>query len=190
VRLARLDFPHLPDDRLLQAFQRGAMSGAGVATLAAAREIVSRESITDGVDQAYRQLIRSEPDPDRALEWADQAKARAAQAGKPGGQWAILQLEVQIERGDAIGVQSTLDEIRRNHLNEPGVADATYQLLYSAGLLVPRGAGGGVPPGAMPPGGGSPLATPSPASEPSRLWTPGQDAPAPAGGGKSALWTP
>jgi tetratricopeptide (TPR) repeat protein len=193
VRLARLDFARVPDDRLLQVFQRASMSGAGVATLAAAREIVSRESITDGVDQAYRQLIRSEPDPDRALEWADQAKARAAQAGKPGGPWAILQLEVQIERGDPVGVQSTLDEIRRQHLNEPGVADATYQLLYSAGLLVPRGAGGGspMPPGAMPLGAMPPGAdAPRPASEANRIWTPGQDAPAPAGGGKSALWTP
>jgi tetratricopeptide (TPR) repeat protein len=189
VRLARLDFARVPDDHLVQLFNRAGMSGASVATLAAAREIVSRESITEGVDAAFRQLIRSEPDPDRALQWADAAKERAQQAGKPGGEWALLRLEVQIERGDPLGVQAALDDLRRNHLNEPGVADATYQLLYSAGLLVPRSRGA-EPAAAL--AGAASRATvpgPGPAAEPSRIWTPGQDAP-PAPGGKPAIWTP
>jgi hypothetical protein len=186
VRMARVDYRTVPDEPLVQAFNRAAMSGAGVATLAAAREIVSRESIVDGADAAYRQLIRSEPDPDRALQWADEAKARAARHNKPSGEWALLRLEVQIERGDPLGVQAALDEIRRNHLNEPGIADATYQLLYTAGLLVPRGAGGAPQPHA-----GRRAMEPAPpaAAEPGRIWTPGQDAPAPSGG-KSAIWTP
>lgn len=184
VRLARIDMSRVDDDRLIQLFNRAAMSGAGVATLAAAQEIVSRESIVEGADAAYRQLIRSEPDPDQALAWARKAKDRAQSAGKPSGEWALLELEVQIERGDPLGVQSALDEIRKNHLSEPGVADATYQLLYSAGLLVPRGPAGAVAPGR------SPMEAPAAAPEPGRIWTPGQDAPQPAGGGKSAIWTP
>jgi hypothetical protein len=157
-----------------------------VATLAAAREIVSRESLTDGVDSAYRQLIRSEPDPDTALAWAAKAKERAAQTGKPGGEWALLELEVQIERGDPMGVQAALDVIRTRHISEPGVADATYQLLYSAGLLVPRGPAG---PHAAP--GRAAMATPAAAAaEPGRIWTPGQETPQPTGGAKSAIWTP
>jgi hypothetical protein len=184
VRLARVDWKGVSDDQLVQAFNRAAMSGAGVATLAAAREIVARESIVDGADAAYRQLIRSEPDPDRALKWTDEAKERAQRHGKPAGEWALLRLEVQIERGDPMGVQAVLDDIRKHHLNEPGVADATYQLLYSAGLLVPRG-----PAGAMPAAGRAPLESPAASSDTGRIWTPGQDAPAP-GGGKSAIWTP
>jgi hypothetical protein len=185
VRFARIDMAHVPNDRLVQLFNRAVMSGASVSMLASAQEIVSRDGIEDGVDAAYRQLIRSEPDPDRALDWADQAKARAQRAGKPAGEWALLRLEVQIERGDPMGVQAALDEIRRNHLNEPGVADATYQLLYTAGLIVPRSAGG------MPAATGrSPLEASTSASEPGRIWTPGQDAAQPTGGGKSAIWTP
>jgi hypothetical protein len=184
VRLARLDWEKVPDDRLMQVFNRAAMSGAALATLAAAQQIVARDALVDGVDAAYRQLVRSEPDPDRALVWVGKAKEKARQLGKPLGEWALLQLEVQIERGDPLGVQSALDEIRKNHLNEPGVADATYQLLYTAGLLVPRS-----PAGAGPAVGRSPLETPAAAADPGRIWTPGQSAPQPAGA-KPAIWTP
>jgi hypothetical protein len=74
-----------------------------------------------------------------------------------------------------------LNEIRAQHINEPGVAEATYQLLYTAGLLVPRGVPGAPMPVAP--------AEPSAAGQPSKLWTPGQDAPA-APGNKPAIWTP
>ncbi len=182
VRVARLDFARVPDDRLMQVFHRAGMAGAGVAALAAAEQIVSRPSLAEGADAAYRLLIRSEPDPDRALAWAAKAKAHAHDAGQPGGAWALLELEVQIERGDPLGVQSALDDLRAHHLNEPGIAEATYQLLYTAGLLVPRGA-----PGA--PMTAAPLEAPAAAAQPSKLWTPGQDT-APTPGGKPAIWTP
>ena len=175
TRIARLDLKNTPSDRLMQLFNRAAMSGAGVATLALAEEIVSRDMTDEGVAPVYRQLIRSEPDPDRALQWTARAKEWAGRAKQPAGEWALLELEVQIERGDPMGVQTTLNDLRANHLNEPGIADATYRLLYTAGLLTPRDV---------------PTPMGPPAAEPSRLWTPGQDAPAPAGGGKPAIWTP
>jgi tetratricopeptide (TPR) repeat protein len=184
VRLARLDFAQLSDDELIRTFNRAAMSGAAVATLAAAAEIVSRDSIVDGVDAAFRQLIRAEPDPQRALDWANRAKERALAAGKPGGEWALLQLEVQIERGDPLGVQNVLDDIRKNHIQEPGVADAVYQVLYAAGLLVPRREAGAAAVGAGPP------AAPPVATESGRIWTPGQAAPQSSGGARPAIWTP
>ena len=159
----------------MQLFNRAAMSGAGVATLAAGRRrSCRRESLVDGVDAAYRQLIRSEPDPDRALEWAGQAKERAAarrQARPASGR--CCELEVQIERGDPLGVQAALNEIRQHHLNEPGVADATYQLLYTAGLLVPRG-----PRAGRACRGRTLRWTPAARADRGRIWTPGQDAPA------------
>ncbi|MBL9165302.1 MAG: hypothetical protein JNL18_21420 [Planctomycetaceae bacterium] len=181
TRLSRLDMAKAPEDRLMQLFNRASMSGAAVASLALAHELIRRN--TPGVDlgPVFRQVIRSEPDPDKALQWTAQAKDWAARATKPAGEWSLLELEVQIERGDPLGVQETLNEIRAKHLNEPGIAEATYRLLYAAGLLTPRG---------MPTGGG-PLETP--AANPSRLWTPDQGAPAAApsaGGGKSAIWTP
>jgi tetratricopeptide (TPR) repeat protein len=180
TRLPRLDLAKVPEDRLMQLFNRASMSGAAVASLALAHELIRRA--TPGVDLApvFRQLIRSEPDPDKALEWTAQAKAWAAKESKPAGEWSLLELEVQIERGDTLGVQQTLNELRANHLNEPGIAEATYRLLYTAGLLTPRGG----------PAGG-PMEAPAPATN--RLWTPDQGAPAAAPGpssGKSAIWTP
>jgi tetratricopeptide (TPR) repeat protein len=175
TRIVRLDFKHAPPDRLMQLFNRAAMSGAGVATLALAEEIVSRDVNDEGVAPVYRQLIRSEPDPDRALEWTARAKQWAGRAKQPAGEWALLKLEVQIERGDPMGVQTALNEIRANHLNEPGIADATYRLLYTAGLLAPREV---------------PSAAAAATAEPSRLWTPGQETAAPTGGSKPAIWTP
>jgi hypothetical protein len=182
VRIPRIDLSKASFDRLMQQFNRAAMTGAAIATLALAQEIVSRD--TPGVDigPVYRQLIRSEPDPDQALQWIAKARAWATANKQPGGEWALLELEVQIERGDPAGVQNALNDIRANHLNEPGVADATYRLLYAAGLLAPRD------PGGMASAGRAPLETPMPAAEPSRLWTPGQEA-APAGN-KPAIWTP
>jgi hypothetical protein len=164
----------------MHQFNRAAMSGAGVATLALAAEIVSRDSADADIAPVYRQLIRAEPDPDRALQWTAKAKEWAARAKQPGGEWAVMELEIQIERGDPLGVQNALKEIQTEHGSEPGIAEATYRLLYSAGLLVPREAAGAMP------AGRAPLA--APAAEPSRLWTPGQDA-APTSN-KPAIWTP
>ncbi|HMP07550.1 MAG TPA: hypothetical protein PJ982_14470, partial [Lacipirellulaceae bacterium] len=183
VRLARLDVAQLDDQRLVQAFNRAAMSGATVATLRAAEEMVRRDGAIEGVDAAYRQLIRAEPDPDRALAWAAQAKERAERDGKPGGEWALLRLEIQIERGDPAGVQAALDDVRQHHLGEPGIPEATYELLYTAGLIAPRSPSTG----AAPIPGMTPAA---PAEGGQRIWTPGQDA-APAAAGKApAIWTP
>jgi hypothetical protein len=182
VRIPRIDLSKASFDRLMQQFNRAAMTGAAVASLALAKEIVSRDVQGVDIGPVYRQLIRSEPDPDHALQWIEKAKAWAANAKQPGGEWTLLELEVQIERGDPAGVQNALNDIQANHLNEPGVADATYRLLYSAGLLAPRQG-----PGAMP-AGRTTLESPSAATEPGRIWTPGQEA-APAGN-KPAIWTP
>jgi hypothetical protein len=182
TRIVRLDLAKAPTDRLMQLFNRTAMSGAGVASLALAHEIVSRDDGDMDIAPVYRQLIRGEPDPDKALEWTAKAKAWAARTRKPAGEWALLELEVQIERGDPQGVQNVLNDIRANHLNEPGIADATYRLLYTAGLLAPRDAQAAA---AM----GSARVDAPQQPEPGRIWTPGQEAPA-AGGGKPAIWTP
>jgi len=96
-----------------------------------------------------------------------------------------MELELSIERGDAPGVQRALGEIRTSHLQETGIAEATYRLLYAAGLVAPPDAAGG--------------ATPMPlqsmpadaATDTGGIWTPDDDAPAVAEGEKkSVIWTP
>ena len=77
-----------------------------------------------------------------------------------------------------------LHHIRDEHIREPGVAQALFQILSEAGIIGPDGRptaarrtaklAGIVVPGA----GGA---------EPGKIWTPGSDQPS---GKKSALWTP
>jgi hypothetical protein len=177
----RVDVAKASTERLLQLFNQASLSGANAAMLRIAQEVVSRSDAGADIAPVYRQLIRSEPDPDRALQWIARARQWAASANQPAGEWALLELEVHIERGDAMGVQHALDDIRTNYLKEPGVADATYRLLYTAGLLAPREEQMAALSG---------LDEREPAAAAGRLWTPGQDAPTPAGGKKSAIWTP
>jgi hypothetical protein len=79
-----------------------------------------------------------------------------------------------------------LHHIRSEHAREPGVAQALFEILADAGIIGPDGKPV-VPPqaaqeasGLVVPGAG--------ASEPGKIWTPDSDQP--AGGKKSAIWTP
>lgn len=188
VRIPQLDAAKLSDEQLLRLFNRTTMSGAGVAGLMLAQAIASRPSLASQSDGAYRQLIRGTPNPDQALAWARQAQEKAMERGASAAEWRLLELEVQIERGDPQGVQTVLGDLRTHHLNEPGVAEAMYRLLYSAGLIQPRP----LDPTAAAAMRQQPMATPSTPAAPasgSKIWTPGQESASPTGA-KQAIWTP
>ncbi len=185
VRVPRFDLAKLADDRLAKLLDRTVLMGAKFATLLVARELVARPELSDNVDltAAYRQLIRLEPNPSQAFDWAEQARQWSEQKGRSTAEWALMELELSIERGDAAGVQQALGEIRTSHLQEPGIAEATYRLLYSAGLVAPPDASGRPGPDPL-----QPMPTDADASE---LWTPDSDAPsASEGEKKSVIWTP
>ncbi len=187
VRVPRFDLSKLPADGLAKLLDRSVLTGAKLAAQLVARELVAREDLPESVDltAAYRQLIRLEPNPSKAYDWAEQARQWSEQNGKPTGEWALMELELSIERGDATGVQRTLGEIRTTHLNEPGIAEATYRLLYAAGLVAPPDAAGGAMPNPLQ---AMPTET---APESSGIWTPEDDqAGAADGEKKSAIWTP
>ncbi len=189
VRVPRFDFAKITSERLAKLLDRTIMMGAKFAALLVARELVTRDSKSDQHDltAAYRQLIRLEPNPSLAFKWAEQARSWSEQQGKSTGEWALMELELSIERGDAAGVQQTLAEIRTSHLNEPDIAEATYRLLYAAGLVAPPDATGGAAPNPL-----GPMATQATSSsEPAEIWTPEDDAPnAVEGEKKSVIWTP
>jgi len=189
VRLPRFELSKLPDDRLARLLDRTVLMGAKFATLLVARELVARPELADEVDAsaAYRQLIRLEPDPNQAFDWAEQARQWSQQNDQSTAEWALMELELSIERGDAPSVQRALGEIRTSHLQEPGIAEATYRLLYAAGLVAPPDASGGATP--MPLQAMAAEATP--AVDASGIWTSEGDATAPPEGEKkSVIWTP
>ena len=185
VRVPRFDLAKLADDRLAKLLDRTVLMGAKFATLLTAKELVARPELSDTVDltPAYRQLIRLEPNPSQAFEWAEQARKWSEQKGQSTGEWALMELELSIERGDADGVRKTLAEIRTSHLDEPGIAEATYRLLYAAGLVAPPDASGGAAP--------NPLQSLPAETDASEIWTPeSESSTAAEGEKKSVIWTP
>ncbi len=190
VRVPRFDFSKLPEDRLAKLLDRTGLMGANFAALIVAKEIVSRPELDEGSDRtaAYRQLIRLEPDTKQARQWSVEARAWSEKNGKSCAEWALMELELAIQQGEASEVQHALGEIRTSHLQEPGIAEATYRLLYSAGLVAPPDAQGG---GTPMPLEAAPVGT---AAGGGGAWTPEGDAPASeastGGEKKSVIWTP
>lgn len=185
VRVPRMDLSKLAEDQLAKLLDRTVLMGAKFATLLVGQELVARPEIPADVDltAAYRQLIRLEPNPTKAFEWAEQARKWSEQKGRSTAEWALMELELSIERGDAPGVQRTLGEIRTTHLKEPGIAEATYRLLYAAGLVAPPDASGQAAP--------NPLESIPTEADGAEIWTPDSEAPqAGEGEQKSVIWTP
>ncbi len=195
VRVPRFDLTKLPGDRLAKLLDRTVLTGAKFASLLVASELVGREGASDNktsddktsdkvdLTAAYRQLIRLEPNPSQAFDWAEQARRWSEQKGQSTAEWALMELELSIERGDATGVQTRLAEIRTSHLQEPGIAEATYRLLYASGLVAPPDASGGSVP--------NPLQSLPAEAEASEIWTPEGEAPdTTEGEKKSVIWTP
>ncbi len=188
VRVPRLEISKVADEALAKLLDRAVLMGANLITQVVAEELVSRPQLAEGVDPtpAYRQLIRLDQDRQRALDWVAKAREWSQSHDQSVAEWALMELEISIQRGDAEPVQRVLSEIRENHLGEQGVAEATYQLLSSAGLLAPEAAGGPHIGGAMPSATGGD----APAQESEGIWTPDQSSAQPAGESKSAIWTP
>ena len=207
VRVPRLDVASMPDDVLAQLLDRAIMVGAAIAVLIVAAELVSRDEVAEDVDlaNAYRQLIRVTANLRQALQWVQRARDWSRQHGTSEAEWAVQELELSLELGDAARMQQVINEIRDKHLEIPGVAESVYRLLSEAGLLPPASAGPRVPGSKPVPSGqagrspGVRSAVAADSKEPA-IWTPGQRPQVPkgaAGGvqkgksrGKPELWTP
>lgn len=189
VRIPRLELTRASDEVLARLLDRTVLMGAQVATLLVAGELVGRGSPAEGIDltTAYRQLIHLEPDHQRASSWIEKARAWSQSRQKSEAEWALMELELAIERGDGPHVQRVLNEIRDRHVNEQGVAEAAYQILYAAGLVAPPGEAAARMPSAR-----QPVAAAQPVGAEKSIWTPGGDAPASPSdaGDKPAIWTP
>jgi hypothetical protein len=187
VRLSRIDPKRLSDEALLDLYRRADHYRHVAALRKLAPEVVSRPSLADKIDRAevYGVLAQIEPDTERALGYLDQARKAAEAAKASTAPWDLAELAMRIARGDIADADRLLNHIRNDHIREPGVAQALYQILMEAGIIGPDGKPTMPAPareaaGIVVPGGA--------ASEAGKIWTPGGDQP--AGGKKSALWTP
>ena len=95
-------------------------------------------------------------------------------------------MELHIAHGNGEQAQVMLARIEQQHMDDPQVAAAVYQLLYEAGVIRPEdmamARGRAEEPVPAMAGGGAE------ARSGSKIWTPDGDRS--AGGKKSTLWTP
>ncbi len=190
ARAYRITVDQLSDDQIVQLYERATMAGANEVLQSLAKVAIDRDSLSERIprDELYYRLISLERDLEVSMKWIAKAKQEADDAGKSNATWDILELELCVLHGQSEEANQLVQHIRNEHLNEPGVAEQLYQLLYSLGAIPQAGAApaGSMPPAAMP---ASPeaVAAPSAAEGSSKIWTPGDDSGA---GGDKKIWTP
>jgi tetratricopeptide (TPR) repeat protein len=185
-RLHRLNAESLSDEELVQSFQRALQVGARSAIRKLGLVVVGRASLKGKIDLAavYGHLAAMEETSDQALVYLESARKAAVEQKQSAAPWYLEELDVRLRRGEIQEFGRLVEVLQRNHIREPGVAQALMQILMEAGIVGPDGRPRAMP-GAMPAGAAG-------AGESGKLWTPDSpSAPAPAGGAtKSGLWVP
>ncbi len=188
-RLTRVDIKQLADEDLVDLYRRADAFRHISALRNLAHEVIARPTLGSQIDKSevYGLLAQIEPDSAQALTYLDKAREVADAAKKSTAPWDLAEFALRITRGEMAEADRLLHHIRDQHINEPGVAQALYQILTDAGIIGPDGrptaaAAAGHPgaPDIVVPGAGG--------AEPGKLWTPDSDQP--SGGKKSAIWTP
>jgi hypothetical protein len=188
MRLARVDVSKLTDEQLLDLYRRADHYRHVAALRKFAHELLNRPNVDKEIDRAeiYGTLAHTEPDADQAIKYLEQARA-AAEAGKTStAPWDLAELSLRLASGEVADADRLLHHIREQHMREPGVAQALFQILADAGIIGPDGRPT-MPAAAEAPGIVVPGAAGA-AGESGKIWTPGSEQP--ATGKKSALWTP
>jgi tetratricopeptide (TPR) repeat protein len=185
-RLHRLNVESLTDDELVQSFQRALQVGARSAIRKLGLTIVGRPSFKGKIDLAavFGHLAAMEDTSDEALAHLESARKASVEQKQSPAPWYLEELDLRVRRGEVQEFGRIVELLQRNHIREPGVAQALMQILMEAGIIGPDGRPRAMP-GAMP-------GAAAPAAESGKLWTPdAPSAPAPAGGAtKSGLWVP
>ena len=169
-RLARLEMERLSDDDLLTVFARAVHHRASAAAQKAALELVTRPTLDKRVGKAgiYRTLAFLTDDSQQALEYVDQARRLAEEAGESSAIFDLQELSLRVRRGEGELVSQLLDHVIHDHLEEPGVRQEVRNILVSLGMLNPDGS----IPQSTAPNAAAAAAGDSSAAESSPIWTP------------------
>lgn len=188
VRLGRVEVEKLTDEQLIDLYRRADHYRDIAALRKLAQEVIARPTLDGKLDKAevYGLMAQIEPDAAKAFGYLDRAREVAESTSKSTAPWDLAELAMRIARGDVAEADRLLHHIRDQHVREPGVAQALFEILADAGIIGPDGKP--VAPAAAPQET-SGLVVPGAASssEPGKIWTPESDQPS---GKKSSLWTP
>ena len=104
-RLARVKIESLSDDQLKQAFNRAMVANFALALRRLAPEVLKREGIPAAEYKlaAYRYLVRTAADSDRALALIDEARRLGDTHKQSSAQWDLMELSFRIARNEAAG---------------------------------------------------------------------------------------
>ncbi|MEQ8849421.1 hypothetical protein [Botrimarina sp.] len=184
-RINRIDLRGASDDTVFTLYRRAELCGAADAAVATAREAIRRDPAEHELTkpELYARLVALEPDPADALDWLGGARADEGAEHENCSTWDLAELELRVMEGQYEEANRLVHHLRDEHLDEPGVAERLYSMLYSMGV-VPA-------PGEAPAGPAPAAPAETAAAGGSRLWTPDAGAPdaGPAGGGQK-IWTP
>ncbi|MCG8584328.1 MAG: hypothetical protein MI757_06415 [Pirellulales bacterium] len=192
VRMPRLVVSDIKDDDLVTLYRRAAMAQHAAAIRLLGPELVSRPSLDDTVDkaEAYAIMARHSQSSDDAIDLLNKARSAAEAQNESPARWFLEELPLRLERGEPKEAEEIINILRDKHFNEPGVADALYQLLAQVQAMA--GQGMGAPPAGDPAPATAGVSAAPPqaaaAAESKQVWTPESQQGGGGGGGK--LWTP
>jgi hypothetical protein len=188
VRLGRVEVRKLSDEGLVDLYRRADHYRHIAALRNLAHEVIARPGLDKQLDKAevYGLLAQIEPDTKQAIAYLDQARQTAETTGKSTAPWDLAELAMRISHGDVAEADRLLHHIRDQHLREPGVAQALFEILAEAGIIGPDGKPTAGPPPS--PDAAGLAVSGAESTEAGQIWTPGSDEA--AAGKKSALWTP
>jgi hypothetical protein len=187
ARIGRVDVKKVSDEDLVDLYRRADMFRHITALRKLALEVIARPSLDGQFDKAevYGVLAQIEPDGEQAFKYLDEARQISRAAKKSTAPWDLTEFAMRIARGEVAEADRLMQRIRTEHIHEPGVAQALYQILADAGIIGPDGRPAMLRGAA--PREGADIVVPGGAAEPGKLWTPDSDQPT---GSKSKLWTP
>ena len=138
--MARVNVEKLPDEELVQAFQRAVGYNHRTAVVKFGKEIIDRPAFADRKERAlaYMTLARMEDDLDRALTYVDAGRKATDSTGKSHATWDLEELSLRFARQEIPEALQLIRHIEHTHINEPNVSLILTQILVEAGLLAPR----------------------------------------------------
>ena len=131
----------LADEDLAIAYQRAVMVHATRAIHRLGLAMVTRASLKDEFDPArvYDALSQAAYTPDEAMEFTDKAREAAVAAGQSPAPHLLRELNLRLQRGEGEECSRLIYTLQRNHVNEPGVAQALHSLFVQMGVITPDG---------------------------------------------------
>ena len=190
LRWHRLDMAKLSIDELRGVLVTSLDAGFEKAAGLAAEALAARSDTTPADRwEALGVLEERAASSVRKLEIIAELRDIAKTLKANDGMLDVAELRVRMQRGDEADAVRLLEHVRREHGRDQQVIQAFAEVLMEAGVDLSALAGRSMPGGAGGPAGAAMPAAAS-AAEAGKLWTPGGESSASAGGEKKVIWTP